>query len=143
MRSALLQHVHEMMAHASADLMTADIADTYFVPRLRQACGELVEGCHTCFTTRPIMHANGLYARHGTPRHPFDVCQMDVATGLVEEEGYNAILVVYCELTRMVIMTPCSTTTTSEQTYRLLEAKVFAYFGYPSVLKSDQGSCFA
>ncbi len=67
---------------------------------------------------------------------------MDFVTGLPWSDGYNAILVVTCRLTKMRHLIHCRDTTTAEQLAELFLEHVFRLHGLPRSIISDRGTQF-
>ena len=74
--------------------------------------------------------------RSGQP-NPVSLPESKESTGL--RSKFNNILVVVCALTRFTLFIPV-TYVTAEETWRVLVNRVFAVFGHPTVIVSDNGS---
>ena len=62
---------------------------------------------------------------------------MDFIVGLPWSNGFNAILVVVCRLTKMKRFIPCRDTTTAEQLADLYARHIFRDHGLPGSIVSD------
>jgi hypothetical protein len=67
---------------------------------------------------------------------------MDFIVGLPWSNGYNAILVVVCRLTKMRHFIPCRDTCTAEQLADLYARHIFRIHGMPKTVVSDRGTQF-
>ena len=67
---------------------------------------------------------------------------MDFITGLPWSNGFNAILVIVCRLTKMWHFVPCWNTCTAEQFAELYARDIFRLHGLPKTIISDRGSQF-
>jgi transposase InsO family protein len=67
---------------------------------------------------------------------------MDFVTGLPWSDGYNAILVVTCQLTKMRHLVHYRDTTTAEQLAELFLEHVFRLHGLPRLIVSNRGTQF-
>jgi hypothetical protein len=67
---------------------------------------------------------------------------MDLVNGLPWSDGYNAILVVTCRLTKMRHLIHCRDTTTAELLVELFLEHVFRLHGPPRSIISDRGTQF-
>ena len=67
---------------------------------------------------------------------------MDFITGLPWSNGFNAILVVVCRLTKMQHFIPCRDTCTAEQLADLYARHIFRLHGLPKTIVSDLGTQF-
>ena len=64
---------------------------------------------------------------------------MDFVKELLESEGYNAILVVPGQFTKMQLYIPATTTWTSEDVANSYLSEVWKHFGLPRHITSDWG----
>ena len=67
---------------------------------------------------------------------------MDHITDLPESDGYDAILVIVCCLTKQGIFIPCNKTNTSEDLAKHYIHHVFSKHGLPGSIISDRGTMF-
>ena len=67
---------------------------------------------------------------------------MDFITGLLWSNGFNAILVVVCRLTKMRHFIPYRDTCTAEQLAELYARHILQLHGLPKTIISDRGSQF-
>ena len=67
---------------------------------------------------------------------------MDFITGLPEDSGYNAILMIVDCLTKMRHLVPCRDTCTARDLAILYLNHVFRYYGLPQSIVSDRGPQF-
>jgi hypothetical protein len=67
---------------------------------------------------------------------------MDFVTGLPWSEGFNAVLVVVCRLTKMRHLITCRDTCTSEELAELYLKNVARHHGLPKTIISDRGTQF-
>ena len=141
-RDSLLRHLHEKLHHPSAAAMCADIDSQLFIPNLLDICTKLTRTCHPCYSSRPMNRAMGLYARYDIPKFPFHTISIDMAEGFDPCKGCDAVLVVVDELTKTVVFIPTTSSATSAMIFQLLWDRVFAYYGIPSVIKSDNAATF-
>ena len=74
----------------------------------------------------------------GTWRH----ISMDFIVGLLWSNGYNAILVVVCRLTKMRHFIPCRDTCTVEQLADLYARNIFHLHGLPKSCHGHEGTIY-
>lgn len=67
---------------------------------------------------------------------------MDFIIGLPWSNGFNAILVVVCRLTKMRRFIPCRDTCTAEQLADLYARHIFSLYGFSKSIVSDRGPQF-
>ena len=67
---------------------------------------------------------------------------MDFIAGLPWSNGFNAILIMVCRLTKMRHLIPCRDTCTAEQLADLFAHHIFRLHGLPESIISDRGTQF-
>src|SRR5713226_3784765 len=105
-----------------------------------------VDGCAICQSTKNLPN------RPKVPLHPippekdvtpFATVSLDFITELPLSNGFNAIAVfVDHDVTKAVVIAPCHTTITAEQTAELYQNHVWRHFSLPSKVISDCGTQF-
>jgi len=71
------------------------------------------------------------------PDQPFEVITMDFIGELPKSQGFNAIFVLVCKLTKYAFFVPTSTTITQEEAARIFFEKVMTHVGLPKQIISD------
>ncbi len=119
------------------------VTRTHFWPKMRWDVEQFVKHCHTCQRSRTSRHAPiGILRPLPIPDGPWKDLSIDFVTGLPWSDGYNAILVVTCRLTKMHHLIHCRDTTTAEQLAELFLEHVFRLQGLPRSIVSDRGTKF-
>jgi Integrase zinc binding domain len=139
-------HEGPLNEHPERDETIRHINKEYFWPRARSWITEYVKGCATCQQNKNLTH------RIKTPAFcipssintkPFSHIAMDLITGLLKSDGYDAILtIVDHRCSQGVIFLPCSTMITSTSIAKLYLEHVFQWFGLPQKIISDQDPHF-
>ena len=115
----------------------------YHWPGMHKEVGQYVRNCHICQRSRTARHAPfGILRPLPIPEGPWQDLSMDFITGLPWSNGYNAILVVVCRLTKMRHFVPCRDTTSAEQLAELFLRHVHRLHGLPRSIVSDRGPQF-
>ena len=99
-----------------------------------------VHSCHMCKRAKPTRHAR--LQQLEIPNRPWEHVTMDLVTGLPDDSGFNAILMVVDRLTKMRHLIPCKDTCTTRDLAFLYLNKVFRYHGLPLSVLSDRGPQF-
>ena len=100
-----------------------------------------VRNCHTCQRARTSCHAPfGVLRPMPIPDGAWRHISMDFIVGLPWLNGYNAILIVVCRLTKMRHFIPCRDTCSAEQLTDLYAWNIFRLHGLPKTVVSDRGS---
>lgn len=118
----------------------------YWWPGMNTFIQKYVTGCTTCQQMKVNTHPTkpGLLPipaeKHA---QPFSMITMDFITGLPESKGYDAILVIVDHnLTKGVILHPCTKETDTIKTANILYERVYSKFGLPDINNSDRGPQF-
>jgi len=102
-----------------------------------------VRNCHTCRRAKPTRHAPyGTLKPLEIPDQPWQHLTMDFVTGLPEDSGFNAILMVVDRLTKMRHLIPCRDTCSARDLAILYLNNIFRYHGLPLSIVSDRGAQF-
>ena len=116
---------------------------TYYWPQMHKDVGRFIRNCHTCQRSHTARHAPfGILRPLPIPDAAWRHISMDFITGLLWSNGFNAILVVVCRLTKMRHLIPCRDTCTSEQLADLYARHIFRLHGLPQSIISDRGTQF-
>jgi hypothetical protein len=122
--------------------MYDQIRVNYFWPEMERECHEFAAACETCGGSRSQGTIGAVPGKTPTPDAPFQVIHVDHKGPLPLSVGYAHVLVVVCALTCYTLYIPV-VDTKGGTTLNALRDYVFAYFGYPLVVVSDNGSAFA
>jgi len=76
------------------------------------------------------------------PTKPWQIVSIDVIGPLPESSGYDAVLVIVDQLTKMVIAVPTNQELSAEGTARILHDRVFTIYGIPEKIISDRCTQF-
>ena len=146
-RGVLLAQYH-YSSHRGHRVLLHDLQQSYYWPGMMGDCVDFVRTCTVCGqqSSQPLQRA--LTNPIPTPSRPFSVIHVDHKGPLPESKEstgvrskFNNILVVVCALTRFTLFIPV-TSVTAEETWRILVNRVFAVFGHPTVIVSDNGPAF-
>jgi len=85
---------------------------------------------------------HGMLAPNRILKHPWQCISVDLITELPTSRGYNAILVVVDQFTKMICLIPTYTSLSSEGVARLFRDHVWKDFGVPENIIYDRGSVF-
>jgi hypothetical protein len=119
------------------------ICRSYYWPKMHQDVDRYVRNCHTCQRSRTARHAPfGITRPLPIPELAWQDVSMDFVTGLPWSEGFNAVLVVVCRLTKMRHLITCRDTCTSEELADLYLKNIARHHGLPKTIISDRGTQF-
>ena len=146
LKLCLIKDFHEVPAarHPGRSKTLELLARQYYWPRMHKDVDRFLCNCHTCHRSRTSRHAPfGILRPLLIPdRGAWHHISMDFITGLPWSNGFNAILVIVCQLTKIQHFIPCGDTCTAGQLAELYARHVFQLHGLPKTIVSDQGSQF-
>lgn len=99
-----------------------------------------IEGCDSCQRPKPhqLIPNNPLHPNE-IPTEPWTHISSDLITGLPESEGYNAILVIVDQFSKMIILIAIRDTLTAPEMAEHFRDHLWKCFGMPKVIISDHG----
>ena len=141
--SALLQQYH-YATHRGHGPLYDSLRVSYYWPSMESDCLDFVRTCEVCQqrASQPMQKVPSKPVP--TPLRPFSVIHVDHKGPLPTRRSgtkFNHIMVVTCALTRFTLLIPTETVT-GDETLRLLVGRVFAIFGNPTVVVTDNGPAF-
>ncbi|KAG5719025.1 hypothetical protein E4T56_gene20411 [Termitomyces sp. T112] len=99
--------------------------------------------CEPCLQAKVPRHRpHGLLKPLPDGRRPWSSISMDHIVELPDSEGFDAILVVVCRLTKQALFIPCHTTDTALDFAKLFLKHVFSKHGLPDDIVSDHRPLF-
>ena len=138
----VLKEVHDSItgtAHAGQEKTYKKIAQMFYWPRMSQDIKKFVWSCPICQQIKHRRHAPyGMLQSIPIPDKPFEVVTMDLTTDLPMSNGYNAIYVIICKLTKYAFFIPCSTTLSEKEAAKLFFDNVVCHIGLPIQIISDR-----
>jgi hypothetical protein len=136
-------HDHKLRGHLGIRKTIQLVNRTYFWPGLKRDITNYICTCHQCLRAKSPRHKPyGLLKPLPVAERPWVSISLDHITDLPLSNGFNAILVVVCRLTKQGIFVPCHTTDDAPQFALLFIMHVFSKHGLPADIISDRGSLF-
>lgn len=136
-------HDHKLRGHPGIRKTKQLIMRDYFWPHLTRDVTNYVRTCHECKRAKGRRHKPYGYLKPlPIGERPWSSISMDHIVGLPTSEGYNAVLVVICRLTKQAIFIPCHKTDDTTEFVKLFITHVFSKHGMPADIVSDRGSVF-
>ena len=146
LRTWILSWAHDAResAHRGGERMRAWLSSRVWWSKMEEDTAKYSRGCETCQRNKPDLRGSqGLPMSIATPGKEFDVLCMDFIGPLpVTPRGHDAIMVVVDKLTRYTFYVPMKITTTAQEVYHALNARVLAITGTPREIISDRDSRF-
>jgi hypothetical protein len=140
-RGALLRQFH-YMCHRGGDPLHSSLADHYWWADMHRDCHDYANACEVCAQLRSRNLVKSPYIPIPTPSTPFSVIHVDHKGPLPRSGDFTNILVVVCALTRYTLYIPVRNVT-AEETHKSLLSRVFAIFGFPQIIITDNGPSFS
>ena len=145
MRSAVLARAHYSLVdgggHVGGQTMADQLRVDHYWPGMETECHAFAAACETCGGTRSQGTIGGTPGVSPTPSAPFQVIHIDHKGPMPRSGGFTSVLVVVCALTKFTLYIPVKDQT-AKTTLRALQDHVFAIFGNPLVIISDNGGGF-
>lgn len=141
-RWQVLRRNHDDIGHFGFDKTLARIRDTYWFPKMRRFVKKYVSACLECAHHKAVGGPKEGFL-HPIPKveRPFHTIHADHLGPFVRSKRGNCYLLVIVDgFTKYVNITPVRNTQTSA-TIRVIRDHM-SYFGTPSRLITDRGSCF-
>ncbi|CAA93236.1 retrotransposable element/transposon Tf2-type [Schizosaccharomyces pombe] len=136
-------HEEGKLIHPGIELLTNIILRRFTWKGIRKQIQEYVQNCHTCQINKSRNHKPyGPLQPIPPSERPWESLSMDFITALPESSGYNALFVVVDRFSKMAILVPCTKSITAEQTARMFDQRVIAYFGNPKEIIADNDHIF-
>jgi len=120
------------------------VTHNFWWPGVTKEVKRYVEGCDTCQRNKNrIEQPAGKLMPNSIPEKPWTYISADFITKLPLAQGYNSILVVVDQLTKMVHFIPTTEKTSAEGLTRLFRDNVWKIHGLLESIISDRGLQFA
>lgn len=137
---SLLQSLHQGDHFGAEDLFKRVWRQGYYWPRLRKQCEQLVGSCHSCLQYN--VGKQGFHpAVSPSAKLPFDHIAIDCAGPFPRSERGNAYVLIMVDVASRFVVTRPMPDLKKETMARTLY-EVFAQFGPPKIMQSDNGPEF-
>lgn len=143
LRVLQVHHDHKLRGHPGIRKTQQMILQTYFWPGIHRDVKRYVLSCHECQRGKALgLRKLGLLKPLPIGERPWSSISVDHIVEVPISNGYDAIMVVVCRLTKQAIFVPCHTTDKSEDLAKLFIRDVFSKHGLPVDIVSDRGTLF-
>ena len=133
-------HDHITAGHPGRAKTLEKVKEQYVWEGMRKDIDRYVNNCETCQRTKPRRDkALGLLNPLPISKGIWKSVTLDYITGLPEEQGQNAILIVVDRFSKMAHYIPTTKEVSAQETARLLLHHVWKYHGIPKEIISDRG----
>jgi len=142
-RTTLITKHHEppQAGHGGTAKTTELISRRYYWPKIREDIKRFIKNCDTCQRTKVVRHAPyGLMQPNKAPHRPWKSIAMDFITDLPKSEGYDTILVVIDQLTKMSHFIQCSRDLDALRFANLYMKEIVTLHGLPHDIITDRGT---
>jgi len=140
----ILKEVHDGItgtAHSGYEKTYKRISQMFYWPKMSQDIKKFVFSCPICQQIKHKRHAPyGVLQAIPIPNQPFEVVTMDLITDLPESNGYDAIYVLICKLTKYAFFIPCTTKLSEKDAAKLFFDNIVCHVGLPIQIISDRDS---
>ena len=149
LRSKITRLVHDSPAYGHPGIYRtqAILQRSVWWPQMSLFISKFIQGCALCQQMKINTHPTVPPIQPIKPlkeAQPFQTITMDFITALPESKGFNSLMVVVDhDVTKGVVIIPCTKTIDAIGTAKLYLDNVFRRFGLPKVMISDRGPQFA
>ena len=140
-RTRILDAFHALPSsgHFGAARTYASVASLFYWPTLARDVAAFCASCDSCQRHKhSTTQGPGVALPMPIPSQPLEALAMDWVTGLPLVDGFDAVLVVSCRLTRLVEFIPANAADTAADTATRFRMHWFRRFGLPSSIVSDR-----
>ena len=131
---------HDQLGHQGIDTVQQRILHRFDCPGLRKACERWVNACLACLQLKDPRKMK--FPLKSIESSEFiEVVQIDHQKICMAESGYNRILVIIDDFTKLAEAVPCQTTSAEETCDHLITHWISRY-GCPMTFQSDNGKTF-
>lgn len=134
----ILYELHDTAGHRAQASTLAKALDRFWWTRIRHDVKAYCENCPTCRRIRSRAQPAAPVQPLPVPPRPWYTVGLDYITDLPLSNGYDALLVVCCHLSRQAHFIPTNKTVTGEQTAELFLNYIYRLHGLPRILVSDR-----
>jgi hypothetical protein len=137
------RHDHKLRGHPGVRKTRAIVMRDFFWSGITKDVKDYVKACPVCRRAKSVRaKPYGFLKTLPIPERTWSHLSMDHIGELPESNGFNAILVVVCRLSKQAIFIPAHTTDTTEDLVQQFITHVFSKHGTPISIISDRGSKF-
>ncbi len=141
-RDKLVREVHASTGHLHHTATTAALKSAFFFPTMAATVEHAIEACDVCKADKHKTTATGRSNDHSTPQRRLGSLAIDVFSGLTEIAGFNQVLLIRDQLTKITVLAPLSANAGAAEIITALETHWFRVYGFPDSVYCDKGSYF-
>ena len=143
-RQELLYELHEGAGHFGVEKTLAKAMRQFFWRGMEKDIRKWAKSCASCLRQKVNRGRQpGLHQALPPPKRPWADISRDFITGLPKtSNGFDAIAVDVCRLTKCAVFTPSKATDTAREAARRFFASVVRRFGLPESIVSDRDPKF-
>jgi len=146
LRTALLQRYHESLVsgHQAAERTTRQMEKLYYWPGMRTEIKSYTSSCESCQRQQESNHSKyGLLHPLPIPDDRGVDLSIDWFFPGTSVDGFDAVMVVICRLTKLLVLIPCHKTDTAEKAAGHFIKHWFSRgYGLPQTITTDRDSKF-
>jgi hypothetical protein len=136
-------HDHKLRGHPGINKTIKLIRRTCFWPKMHRDVKQYVNSCEGCQRAKAVRQKPfGLLKPLPIGQRPWSSISVDHITELPLSNGYDAIMIVVCRLSKMAVFVACHTMDTAEDLAKLFLRHIFSKHGLPDDIVSDRGTTF-
>jgi hypothetical protein len=138
----VIKCVHTSLGHLGSDKSYAEITGTFYCRNLGRKLRKFIAACDICQRSKHLNKAYDVIEKHHVPKHPGELCAVDLYGGLPTSRGnVRFMFVCYDMFTKHVKLYALKSATTQACLNKLLN-HYFSNVIKPEIVLSDNGSQF-
>ncbi len=140
MRDVILKECHDgsLTKHGGAKRTTTFFKRSYYWPNLKDSAEEYVKTCLTCQQNRTLNKKQARVLQPlPIPEGLWESLSMDLMVSLAQSRGFDAIMVVVHQFSKMAHFILTKDSATAQETRRLFFIHMFKHHGLPKDIVSD------
>ena len=145
LRSQIIEHFHKVLNHGGAAKVTAALKQQFSWTGMDADVKLLLKTCAACQLTKTGNAVARSLKTFTVDTGPWQTIHVDITMlyhGLAEDAISSAVIVVD-RFSRFTVLIPCTHALSAESMFALLDAHLFAYYGLPQRIISDNGPPFS
>lgn len=146
LRAKILYECHDapLSGHLGIAKTVHSVTQLFFWPGMQRDIIRYIRSCEACQRNKPSHQSpSGWLQSLSIPERPWTDMSMDFIVELPESRnGFDAIVVYVCRLTKQFHAIPCHTTDTASDAARITVREVIRHHGLPRSIVSDRDSRF-
>ena len=141
-QNAIIEEVHRVNGHPSIKETTRILSERFFFPKMPYMVREHVKLCKRCMEFNPNNQKKVTSLKTVNASRPFEVISVDPIPQQMSKQGYDNMILVVDNFSRLLRAFPTKDATTLTIT-KILEEEWFNSYQKPRIIRSDSATTFS